>query len=126
MINMVRALFLLTVWLCMNKLPHNLVLIDKYDTPLNHAYQKRFYDTGPSEFFSRLYENAFKSNTELFRACLIGIVQIPGADIFSGLNNLSISTVADNEYAEYFGFTASEVKALLIDEKSVMMYFCTI
>lgn len=31
---------------------------------------------------------------------------------FSGLNNLTINSILDNKYSEYFGFTAEEIKEM--------------
>ncbi|MBO6283962.1 MAG: PD-(D/E)XK nuclease domain-containing protein, partial [Pseudobutyrivibrio sp.] len=37
--------------------------------------------------------------------------------IFSGLNNITVNTIMDDEYSEYFGFTSDEVKRILRDFK---------
>ena len=89
-----------------------IVLIDEYDAPLNHAFRKDFYERA-SSFFGKFYSNGLKSNFALKRACLMGIVEVRGAGMLSGLNNLVIYSSADDEFSEYFGFTSKEVEDFL-------------
>jgi Predicted AAA-ATPase len=70
-----------------------IVLIDEYDAPLNHAFRKGFYDSA-SEFFGSFYSNGLKSNEALERACLMGIVEIRGNEMLSGLNNMVLYSSA--------------------------------
>lgn len=42
-----------------------------------------------------------------------GILRIAQESIFSGLNNLTVNSLMDEEYDSFFGFTESEVKAML-------------
>ncbi|MDR2504679.1 MAG: ATP-binding protein, partial [Oscillospiraceae bacterium] len=56
-----------------------------------------------------------KSNTHLKFAVLTGALRISKESIFTGLNNLKVDSVTDSRFAEYFGFTDSEVKRLLVD-----------
>ena len=44
---------------------------------------------------------------------LTGILRIAQESIFSGLNNLTVNSVMDDEYDEFFGFTSSEVRKML-------------
>lgn len=44
---------------------------------------------------------------------LTGIQRVAKENIFSGLNNPKVCTVADQEYAQYFGFTEEETKKFL-------------
>ena len=44
---------------------------------------------------------------------LTGILRIAQESIFSGLNNLTVNSVMDEEYDNYFGFTETEVQAML-------------
>ena len=44
---------------------------------------------------------------------VIDILRIAQESIFSGLNNITVNTVMDEEYDSFFGFTAYEVKAML-------------
>jgi Predicted AAA-ATPase len=81
-----------------------IVLIDDYDAPLNHALQMGFYERA-SSFFKEFYSNGLKDNPSLKRACLMGIVEIRGGGIHSGLNNLVTYPCNKEEFSQYFGFT---------------------
>lgn len=85
------------------------VLIDEYDAPLNHAFRHGYYNKA-SMFFKELYSSALKDNEALKRGCLMGITEVRGASIFSGLNNFRIFSVAHKTYSKYFGFSADEIK----------------
>ena len=85
-----------------------IVLVDEYESPLNHAFREGYYDEA-CEFFGSFYSQALKGNSSLEKACLMGIVEVRGAGILSGLNNICIYSVADQEYSSYFGFTEKEI-----------------
>ena len=89
-----------------------IVLIDEYDAPLDHAFRKGFYEKA-SSFFGKIYSIGLKSNPALNSACLMGIVEIRGTGMFSGLNNLVIYSSGDEEFSQYFGFTRDEVSDFL-------------
>lgn len=89
-----------------------IVLIDEYDTPLRCAYEKGFYDEVIG-IFKSLFGEALKGNDDLHYAVLTGILQVGKESIFSGLNNLVVNTVLDEDMEEGFGFTEKEVDALL-------------
>lgn len=59
------------------------------------------------------FSGAFKDNKNLSYGFLTGILRIAQESIFSGLNNLTVNSVMDEEYDCYFGFTYSEVRAML-------------
>jgi Predicted AAA-ATPase/PD-(D/E)XK nuclease superfamily len=92
-----------------------IVLIDEYDAPLNHAFRMGFYDSA-SEFFGSSYSNCLKSNAALERACLMGIVEIRGTGILSGLNNMVLYSSKSERYSQYFGFTKEEITTFLKDD----------
>jgi len=56
-------------------------------------------------------------NTDDFleKAVITGILRIAGAGLFSGANNVSVYTVLDERFSQYFGFTEEEVKEILAD-----------
>lgn len=56
---------------------------------------------------------AFKDNKNLTYGFLTGILRIAQESIFSGLNNLNVNSVMDEEYDQFFGITASEVRDML-------------
>ena len=55
----------------------------------------------------------FKDNKNLSYGFLTGILRIAQESIFSGLNNLTVNSVMDEEYDKYFGFTGDEVSEML-------------
>lgn len=54
-----------------------------------------------------------KDNSNITMAFLTGILRVAKESIFSGLNNLSVNSVLEKRYSEYFGFTDNEVKQML-------------
>jgi hypothetical protein len=53
------------------------------------------------------------------RAVLTGIYRVAKESIFSGLNNLKVSTLIDDEFADCFGFTPEEVHQLLVEHNGL-------
>ena len=104
-----------------------MVFIDEYDTPFIEAHVNGFYDEIRGGLSSLLH-NALKASTSLQYAMLTGIQRVAKENIFSDLNNLVVCTVKDQEYAQYFGFTEAETKAVLeyyglrLDEEVKAMY----
>lgn len=88
------------------------ILIDEYDVPLENAYFAGFYDEMVT-FVRSLFESALKTNPCLELAVVTGCLRISKESIFTGLNNLHITSILNNGYAEYFGFTEQEVNELL-------------
>lgn len=88
-----------------------IVLIDEYDTPLNEAYQKGFFDEAVG-FFSSFYSSSLKGVDKLLMGVLTGVLEISKESVFSELNNVDVYSIADEELSTYFGFTTSEVKEL--------------
>lgn len=89
-----------------------IVLIDEYDVPLDKAYQSGYYPDMVNLIRS-LFSTVLKTNSNLHFAVITGCLRIAKESIFTGLNNLRVRTISDIRFAEYFGFTAEEVKALL-------------
>ena len=99
---------------CLEKY-HNqkvIILIDEYDVPLENAYFNGFYDEMVS-FIRSLFESALKTNDSLEFAVVTGCLRISRESIFTGLNNLDVISVLNEDYAEYFGFTQNEVDSFL-------------
>lgn len=88
------------------------IIIDEYDTPIQEGYSKDFYDEIIG-FMRNFFSGAFKDNKNLSYGFLTGILRIAQESIFSDLNNLTVNSVMDEEYDSFFGFTESEVKAML-------------
>lgn len=88
------------------------IIIDEYDTPIQEGYSKDFYEEIVG-FMRNFFSSAFKDNKNLSYGFLTGILRIAQESIFSGLNNLAVNTVLDNEYDQYFGFTNEEIHEML-------------
>lgn len=89
-----------------------IIIIDEYDTPMQEGYSKDFYDEIIS-FMRNFFSGAFKDNKNLSYGFLTGILRIAQESIFSGLDNLTVNSVMDEEYSQFFGFTSDEVKVML-------------
>ena len=91
-----------------------IILIDEYDVPLENAFTEKFYGEMIG-FIRSLFESAFKTNASLEFAVITGCLRISKESIFTGLNNLNVISILDQDYGEYFGFTEDEVKKLCKD-----------
>lgn len=89
-----------------------ILLIDEYDTPMVSAYEHGYYDE-IKMFFTTLYGSALKENPALKKAVLTGIMRISKENIFSGLNNVKVNSILEEDFAEYFGITEKEVEKSL-------------
>ncbi len=89
------------------------ILVDEYDTPIQSGYGK-YYDEVVS-FMRNLLSGAFKDNSNLHKGIITGILRVSKESIFSGLNNLSVYSILDEEFSDKFGFTESEVKKIITD-----------
>ncbi|MGL6131479.1 MAG: AAA family ATPase, partial [Fusobacteriaceae bacterium] len=89
------------------------ILIDEYDTPLITAHGKGYYEEAIS-FFRNFYSAGLKGNGSLEFSVLTGILRIAKESIFSGLNNLVVSTILDNSF-QHFGLKECEVEKLVQD-----------
>ena len=89
-----------------------IIIIDEYDTPIQEGYSKEFYDEIIG-FMRNFFSGAFKDNSNLSYGFLTGILRIAQESIFSGLNNLTVNSVMDEEYDGFFGFTENEVSEML-------------
>lgn len=90
------------------------ILIDEYDTPIQQGHVKGYYDKVIG-FMRNFLSGGLKDNHCVSRAFMTGILRVAKESIFSGLNNLSVNSVLDKRYNQYFGFTVSEVEQLLKD-----------
>lgn len=99
---------------CLTKVheKNTVILIDEYDVPLENAHFAGFYDEMIG-FIRSLFESALKTNNNLEFAVITGCLRISKESIFTGLNNLKIISILNTDYAEYFGFTQSEVEEIL-------------
>lgn len=89
-----------------------IIIIDEYDTPIQEGHAKEFFDEIIG-FMRNFFSGAFKDNRNLSYGFLTGILRIAQESIFSGLNNLTVNSVLDDEYDSCFGFDEKEVRKML-------------
>ncbi|MCI8647507.1 MAG: AAA family ATPase [Firmicutes bacterium] len=89
-----------------------IILLDEYDTPMQEAYVKGYWEE-MSDFMRSLFNSTFKTNPYLYRALMTGITRVSRESIFSDFNNPEIVTTTSEKYEECFGFTEEEVFAAL-------------
>ncbi|OHX64482.1 AAA family ATPase [Flammeovirga pacifica] len=88
------------------------ILIDEYDSCIIKSWEAGYYQEMIS-FMRGFLSGGFKDNDHLFKGVITGILRVAKESIFSGLNNLVVSTVLENQSADKFGLTEEEVKKLL-------------
>ncbi|MDO8686208.1 MAG: AAA family ATPase [Clostridiales bacterium] len=87
------------------------ILIDEYDTPVYSAWSAGYYNDLIS-FLRNFLSNGLKDNPFLEKSVLTGILRIAKESIFSGLNNLNVGTILQDQYSDKFGFLEQEVEGL--------------
>ena len=90
------------------------LLIDEYDAPIQWAWSHQYYDDAIG-FFRSLYSSSLKTNPALDFAILTGVLRIAKESIFSGLNNLKVSTVSRGGFADACGYTKAEIAKMAHD-----------
>lgn len=93
-----------------------IVLIDEYDVPMAKGDENGYYRE-MADVMRFMFSKALKDNPYLKKAVMTGCLRIAEESIFTGLNNMSVNTIADIGYEEYFGFTDDEMERLLADTK---------
>ncbi|MCD8197110.1 MAG: AAA family ATPase, partial [Lachnospiraceae bacterium] len=88
------------------------ILIDEYDVPLDKAYHYGYYNE-MVQLIRVMFGDALKTNEFLQRAVLTGCLRVSKESIFTGLNNLDVYTILEQNYDEWFGFTDGEVCQML-------------
>lgn len=91
-----------------------IVLIDEYDQPIINSYIKGNYENAIS-FFKSFYGLVLKDNEYVEMGVMTGILRVVKENIFSGLNNLEVHTILDDEFTEYFGIMENEVEKSVED-----------
>ena len=93
-----------------------ILLIDEYDAPIQSGFDNDYYDE-QINFYKDLYGEALKGNEEnIEKGILTGVSEVAQASIFSGINNIKIPRLLNNN-EEYFGFTLEEVKSLCLEHQ---------
>lgn len=88
------------------------IIIDEYDTPIQQGHLCDFYNE-IVDFMRNFFSGGLKDNPHLAFGFLTGILRVAKESIFSGMNNLKTSSILDNNYSSYFGFTNEEVRDML-------------
>ena len=106
------SLWTLSRLLCKHYGQKVILLIDEYDVPLAKAQQQGYYNE-MAHLIRSIFGQALKSNDSLFFAVLTGCLRIAKESIFTGLNNFSTMSITNVRFDEHFGFSDTEVKAML-------------
>ena len=89
-----------------------IIIIDEYDTPIQQGHVCGFYQDVVN-FMRNLFSGGLKDNPSLAFGFMTGILRVAKESIFSGLNNITIYSILDRKYSQYFGFTKDEVQEML-------------
>jgi hypothetical protein len=88
------------------------LLIDDCDLPV-HAGHAHCYGREALDFFRGLFTAGLEGNPHLARAVLTAVTGTVRDSVFSGPSNATMYTLLRSEFSTCFGFTESEVDALL-------------
>ena len=99
------------------------ILIDEYDVPLAKAHAKGFHEKMVNLMSSFLgflkdpQKAPLKKTSIISKVVLTGCLKVAKNSIFTGVNNLYVNTVADQEteYTGIIGFTKDETQKILKD-----------
>ena len=99
------------------------ILIDEYDVPLAKAHAKGFHEKMANLMSSFLgflkdpQKDPLKKTSIISKVVLTGCLKVAKNSIFTGVNNLYVNTVADQEteYTGIIGFTKDETQKILKD-----------
>ncbi|MCK8817614.1 ATP-binding protein [Natroniella sulfidigena] len=88
-----------------------IILIDEYDEPIQSAHLNGYYEE-IIDFMRSLLIRGLKGNPNLEKGIMTGILRVAKESIFSGLNNLVVSSLLENRYDKYFGLLEAEVEEI--------------
>ncbi|MDD2958216.1 MAG: AAA family ATPase [Lachnospiraceae bacterium] len=111
--NIETSLRLLTRMLAAHYGKKVILLIDEYDVPLAEAHNNGYYSQMLECIKSLL--DVLKTNDYLEFGIVTGCLRISKESIFTGLNNLVVSSITTQRFDECIGFTEEEVEKLLAD-----------
>lgn len=109
-----QALRLLTESLYLVSGERPLLLIDEYDAPIHSALSNGFFNEAV-EFFRNFLSAGLKDNKYIWKGVLTGILRVSKENIFSGLNNINVNSLAESRFETCFGLLESEVETCLRD-----------
>lgn len=107
-----RSLLNLSEYLAKHHQSRALILLDEYDTPIHAAFVHDYYNRA-IEFFRDFLGAGLKDNSNLEFSLVTGVLRVAKESIFSGINNLRVSSLTDDRYADKFGFLETEVVSML-------------
>ena len=118
-----KAIASLSLMLCKHFNKQVYVLIDEYDVPLAKAHAKGFHEKMVNLMSSFLgflkdpQKDPLKKTSIISKVVLTGCLKVAKNSIFTGVNNLYVNTVADQEteYTGIIGFTKDETQKILKD-----------
>lgn len=94
-----------------------ILLMDEYDVPLAKASEN---GVKTNEYYSSMLDvirgimsAALKDNEFLEFAVITGCLRIAKESLFTGTKNFASYSVLDQDFSEYFGFSANEVQEIL-------------
>jgi len=88
------------------------LLVDDYDAPLRHGATRRS-SARAARLVRRLLAKGLRENPWLFKAVLTGVLCVHPDELFAGLCDLEVRSMARPERATWFGFSRDEAEALL-------------
>ena len=89
------------------------ILIDEYDSPINHAAVNHFGQNA-LQFFRNFLSGALKDGRHCRLGVITGILRVAKEGVLSGLNNPKVYSVFDDAFSDCFGFTEEEVAGMLV------------
>ena len=110
--NFQRALGVLAAALHAHYGEKPVILIDEYDSPINHAATHGFGEES-LQFFRNFLSSALKDGEHCRLGVMTGILRVAKEGVLSGLNNPKVYSVFDADFSDCFGFTEAEVRELL-------------
>lgn len=97
-----------------------IILIDEYDVPLAKAADNGYYKEMLG--LMRGILQVLKDNDYLEFAVLTGCLRVSKESIFTGVNNFTTNSIVSKDFNQYFGFTESDVRRLLMDFQASGQY----
>ena len=107
-----QALYKLSSYLYFHFHKQVIILIDEYDTPLESAFENNLYDEC-IDFFKELYSSSLKGNDFIILSICTGVLEISKESLFSGLNNLEVCSIINDDLSNYFGFNKEEIMDMI-------------
>jgi len=89
-----------------------IVLIDEYDVPIQGGFGHQYYNKVIA-FLKSFLGRGLKDNKLVEAGVVTGAMRVAKESIFTGLNNLRVCTIVDDDHADKFGLLEDEVHQIL-------------